>query len=103
MKNQEEIYRSVCRVCHGGCGALLSVKAGKLVKVAPDPDSPFNRGRMCIKGPATPEMMYHTSRLLVPLKRIGARGSNRWEKVTWDTALGDIVNRIDTIRETSGP
>jgi len=73
------------------------------VKVAPDPDSPFNRGRMCIKGPATPEMMYHTSRLLVPLKRIGARGSNRWEKVTWDTALGDIVNRIDTIRETSGP
>jgi anaerobic selenocysteine-containing dehydrogenase len=103
MKDQEEIYRSVCRVCHGGCGALLSVREGRLVKVAPDPNSPFNLGRMCIKGPATPEMMYHPSRLLAPLKRIGARGSNRWEKVAWDTALGDIVNRIDTIRETSGP
>jgi anaerobic selenocysteine-containing dehydrogenase len=103
MKDQEEIYRSVCRVCHGGCGALLSVKDGRLVKVAPDPDSPFNRGRMCIKGPATPEMMYHASRLLVPLKRIGARGSNRWEEVAWDTALDDIANRLDSIREESGP
>jgi anaerobic selenocysteine-containing dehydrogenase len=103
MKDQEEIYRSVCRICHGGCGALLSVREGLLVKVAPDPESPFNRGRMCIKGPATPEMMYHASRLLVPLKRIGVRGSNRWEKVSWDTALGDIADRMDRIREASGP
>lgn len=103
MKDKEKIFRSVCRVCHGGCGALLSVKEGRLVKVAPDPDSPFNRGRMCIKGLATPEMMYHASRLLVPLKRIGARGSNRWEEVAWDTALGDIANMLDSIREKSGP
>jgi thiosulfate reductase / polysulfide reductase chain A len=103
MKDQEEIYRSVCRVCHGGCGALLTVREGMLVKVAPDPDSPFNRGQMCIKGPATPEMMYHASRLLVPLKRIGARGSNHWEEVAWDTALGEIANRLDCIREKSGP
>lgn len=103
MKHKEEIFRSVCRVCHGGCGALLSVREGRLVKVAPDPDSPFNRGRMCIKGPATPEMMYHASRLLVPLKRVGARGSNRWKEVAWDTALGDIANRLDSIRDESGP
>lgn len=103
MKDQEEIYRSVCRVCHGGCGALLSVKEGRLVKVAPDPDSPFNMGKMCIKGPTTPEMMYHPSRLLAPLKRIGARGSNHWEKVSWDSALGDIADRMDRIKETSGP
>jgi thiosulfate reductase/polysulfide reductase chain A len=103
MKDQEEIYRSVCRVCHGGCGALLSVREGRLVKVAPDPDSPFNRGKMCIKGPTTPEMMYHPSRILAPLKRIGARGSNRWEKVSWETALGDIADRMDRIREASGP
>lgn len=90
-------------MCHGGCGALLTVREGRLVKVAPDPDSPFNRGRMCIKGPTTPEMMYHPSRILAPLKRIGAKGSNRWEKVSWDTALGDIADRMDRIREASGP
>lgn len=103
MKGQEEIYKSVCRVCHGGCGALLSVRNGRLVKVTPDPESPFSQGRMCIKGPATPEMMYHPSRILAPLKRIGVRGSNRWEKVSWDTALGAIADSMDRIREASGP
>ena len=103
MQNREETYKSVCRICHGGCGALLTVKDGKLVKVAPDPDSPFNRGKMCVKGPATPEMMYHPSRLLSPLKRIGDRGSNQWEKVSWDTALSDIAGRMDRIRSESGP
>ena len=103
MKDHEKIYRSVCRICHGGCGALLTVREGRLVKVAPDPHSPFNRGRMCIKGPATPEMMYHPSRLLSPLKRVGARGSNQWEKVSWDVALSDIAGRMDRIRSESGP
>lgn len=103
MSGYEEIYKSVCRVCHGGCGALLTVRDGRLVKVAPNPDSPFNRGGMCIKGPATPEMMYHPSRILAPLKRIGARGSNRWEKVSWDDALGDIADKMERIREVSGP
>lgn len=103
MQDREIIYRSVCRICHGGCGALLTVRDGRLVKVAPDPDSPFNQGRMCVKGPATPEMMYHPSRLLAPLKRVGARGSNQWEKVSWDAALSDIAYRMDRIRSESGP
>jgi len=80
----------------------LSVKDGRLVKVSPDPDSPFNRGRMCVKGLATPEIMYHPSRLRTPLKRIGERGSNRWEAVSWDAALGDIADRLDRIRTESG-
>ena len=102
MQDQEKTYKSVCRICHGGCGALLTVKDGKLVKVMPDPDSPFNRGRMCVKGPATQEMMYHPSRLLSPLKRIGDRGSNQWKKVSWDAALSDIAGRMDHIRSESG-
>ena len=80
----------------------MSVKDGRLVKVSPDPDSPFNRGRMCVKGLATPEIMYHPSRLRTPLKRIGERGSNRWEAVSWDAALGDIADRLDRIRTESG-
>lgn len=103
MKNKEKILRSVCRICHGGCGALLSVKDGKLLKVKPNPDSPFNRGQMCIKGTATPEIMYHPSRLLSPLKRNGDRGSNQWKEISWDTALTEIANRLDYIRQESGP
>jgi anaerobic selenocysteine-containing dehydrogenase len=47
-------------------------------------------------------MMYHPSRILTPLKRVGARGSNRWKQVSWDIALTDITNRMDRIRGDSG-
>jgi thiosulfate reductase / polysulfide reductase chain A len=98
-----QVYRSVCRNCHGGCGALLYVEDQKLVRVRPDPDCPFNFGQMCAKGISTPELMYHPSRLLVPLKRNGERGSNRWKEIDWDTALGEIAALLDAMRCESGP
>ena len=85
LNDKEKVFKSVCRICHGGCSMLLSVKNGKLMKVKPA-ESPFNRGQMCIKGHCTPEMMYHPSRLLNPLKRIGSRGENKWQEIDWDTA-----------------
>ena len=97
------VFKSVCRVCHGGCSALLRVKDARLTEVRPNPESPFNRGRMCIKGLATPEMMYHPSRLLTPLKRHGKRGTNQWKEIDWDTALDEITTRLGGIREESGP
>jgi len=103
FKKMEEVFRSVCRICHGGCGALLFVRDGRLIRVKPDPDSPFSLGRMCIKGLTTPEIMYHPSRLLSPLKRVGARGANRWEEITWDRALSEIAVKMDRIRGESGP
>jgi len=103
FKDKEGVFRSVCRICHGGCSALLFVRKGKLVRIKPDPESPFNRGQMCVKGLATPEMMYHPSRLLNPLKRKGDRGSNQWEEIDWDTALGEIADRLYMMRQESGP
>ena len=98
-----ENLKSVCRNCHGGCGVILSIKDNRLTKVAPDPESPFNRGQMCIKGSATPEIVYHHSRIVTPLKRVGKRGSNTWEEIDWDTALDEISERIDTLRCETGP
>jgi thiosulfate reductase / polysulfide reductase chain A len=102
-QHKEQVFRSVCRSCHGGCAALLTVKDGRLTKVRPAPDSPFNCGQMCVKGLATPELVYHPSRLRAPLKRDGERGSNRWKEISWDTALDEIAARLDAIRKESGP
>jgi thiosulfate reductase/polysulfide reductase chain A len=98
----EKVFKSVCRICHGGCSMLLSVTNGKLTKVKPA-ESPFNRGQMCIKGHYTPEMMYHPARLLTPLKRIGNRGEQKWQEIDWDTALNEIAEQLDKIRQTLGP
>ena len=97
------MFRSVCRGCHGGCGALLTVRNGRLIEVAPDPDAAPNYGQFCEKGIATPEMMYSPQRLTTPLKRDGARGSNRWTELDWETALDEIAKQLDGIRTESGP
>ena len=98
-----ELMRSVCRGCHGGCGVLLTVDEGRLTDVAGDPDSPFNRGAICVKGKAAPEIVYHPDRLRHPLKRKGDRGSGRWQQISWDQALDEISERLGDIRLESGP
>jgi len=103
IHQKEQIYKSVCRICHGGCGTLLYVRNGRLVKVKGDPDSPLNKGWMCIKGLATPEITYHPSRLREPLRRKGPRGSGEWETASWDRVLDEIASKMDTLRKEYGP
>ena len=102
LQDNEQIFKSVCRICHGGCGAILHVKNGQLVKVKGDPESPLNKGWMCIKGMATPEITYHPSRLTEPLRRIGSKDNFEWESVSWDEVLDEIANKLDSIRKESG-
>lgn len=96
-------FKSICRVCHGGCAARVTVADGKVVRVRPWPGSPFNRGRMCVKGLSTPLAMYHPDRLTVPLKRVGGRGEGKFAPVSWDEALADIAARLDACRRETGP
>lgn len=99
----EQEFKSVCRGCHGGCGAVLYVKDGRLVRVKGDPDSPLSKGTMCIKGITAPEIVNHTRRLKYPLRRKGSRGSCGWERISWDEALDEIASKVGAIRSESGP
>jgi anaerobic selenocysteine-containing dehydrogenase len=47
-------------------------------------------------------MLYHPDRLKFPLRRTGARGANVWERISWETAISEMVDRFATIREESG-
>ncbi|MBF0465570.1 MAG: molybdopterin-dependent oxidoreductase [Nitrospirae bacterium] len=97
------IHRSVCRSCHGGCGALVYVENGKVVKVKGDPDSPISRGYMCVKGLKAHEIANHPDRLKTPLKRIGERGQNKWTEISWDDALDEISGKVSELKSTFGP
>jgi len=89
-------------MCHGGCGVLIHVADGKIVKLEGDPESPLNAGRLCPKGAASLETVYHPDRLQVPLKRVGERGAGQWERVSWDSALDDIAAKLVEIKRTDG-
>ena len=90
--------------CHDGCGVLLYTdKNGKLVKVAGDPDNPFNQGRLCVRCLALPDLVNHPDRLQYPMKRVGARGEDKWERITWEEAYDTIEARFNEVKDKYGP
>jgi anaerobic selenocysteine-containing dehydrogenase len=90
--------------CHEGCGIIYYTdKDGKLVKVEGDPNSPFNRGRLCLRCLNYIEEINSPERLKYPLKRVGERGEDKWERVTWDEALDIIDDHVKRIQKEYGP
>ncbi|MFO0752373.1 MAG: molybdopterin-dependent oxidoreductase [Thermodesulfovibrionales bacterium] len=100
---EEKTRRSICRICHGGCGALVTVRDNAVVAVKGDPASPVSRGWMCVKGLRSADIANHPDRLRVPLKRRGTRGGAQWEEIPWEQALDEIAERLASLRNTTGP
>ena len=89
------IVKTYCaRMDHGGCGLLVHVEDGRIIRIEGDPDSPLNRGTICAKGVAQIERLNHPDRLRHPLKRVGARGEGKWERISWDEALTTLSQGI---------
>jgi len=57
----------------------------------------------CIKGMTIPDVMYHPDRIKYPLKRAGKRGEGKWERISWDEAIGTIAGKLKEIKEEFGP
>ena len=102
MENQR-VVRSACRMCHGVCQELVHLEGERVAKVTGDPDSPTSHGYICPKGRAAPELLYHPDRVLHPLRRAGGRGENKWERISWEEALGEMADRLRAVKEESGP
>lgn len=88
--------------CHNGCGLLMYTKDGKLEKVEGDPNMPFFNGRLCMRCLALPEVVNHPDRLKYPMKRVGARGENKWERITWDEAIDIVCEKANGFIEKYG-
>ncbi len=89
--------------CHSGCGVKLHIKDDKLVKVEGDEEHPFMQGRLCPRALALTQYAYHPNRLTHPLKRVGERGEDKWERISWDEALDTCEEGLKTIRDKYGP
>ena len=89
--------------CHQGCGVLYYVKDGKLEKVEGDPNSTVQNGRLCMRCLALPETVYNETRVTTPLKRVGERGENKWERITWDEAYDIVEENVRRVWDELGP
>jgi len=79
------------------------VEDGKLVKIEGDPDHPWNQGRLCARALAMTQYIEHPKRLRRPLKRVGERGQDQWQEISWEEAFDIIEKRMKEIRREHGP
>ncbi|NTU90176.1 MAG: molybdopterin-dependent oxidoreductase, partial [Actinobacteria bacterium] len=80
--------------CHDSCGVLLYTKDDRLDHVEGDPLDPYANGKLCMRCLDLPEMVNNPLRIKYPMKRIGERGENKWERLSWEEALDIIENYI---------
>lgn len=87
---------TVCFNCESACGLLAYVdkETYDVRKFEGNPIHPGSRGRNCAKGPATLNQMYDPERIFHPLKRVGKRGEERFKRISWDDALGEIAAQM---------
>ena len=97
-----EVVKSCCNMCYRICGVLVHLDNGKVTRLVGDPEAPANGGCLCVKGLAAIETLNHPARLKYPLKRVGARGEGKWQRVSWDEALETIAGAMNSARETYG-
>ncbi len=102
---QHGIVRGACpHDCPDTCAMLVTVEQGRATRVAGDPEHPFTNGFLCAKVNRYVERTYHRDRVLRPLRRVGTKGSGKFEPVTWDDALDAIAGRLSAIaRSSDGP
>ncbi|MBL0945001.1 MAG: molybdopterin oxidoreductase family protein [Hydrogenophaga sp.] len=83
--------------CPDTCALLTTVENGRAVRVQGNPDHRHTDGVLCTKVSRYAERTHHPERLLQPLRRVGPKGSGRFEPVSWDEALDDIAARLKAI------
>jgi anaerobic selenocysteine-containing dehydrogenase len=98
-------HASVCTLdCPDTCSLTVTVEAGRITKVRGSHALPYTDGVICNKvAHHTADFVHGPGRLLHPLKRAGARGSGRFERIGWDEALDTIRQRVGAVIERWGP
>ncbi|HYA44139.1 MAG TPA: molybdopterin-dependent oxidoreductase, partial [Acidimicrobiales bacterium] len=96
VERRYRLIPTACFNCEAACGLLtyVSKETGQIERLEGNPLHPGSRGRLCAKGAAILNQLHSADRVLYPLKRKGPRGSNRWERTTWEEVLETLGGRI---------
>src|SRR5262249_53681427 len=110
VPGQEEWRPAVCTACAAGCGTIVRIMEGTrtiqrngenwheriaaVKKVEGNPLDPVSGGRLCARGQATVQGLYHPSRLRGPMKRTGDRGKGKFTAISWDEAISSASQAL---------
>ncbi|MBP3700338.1 MAG: molybdopterin-dependent oxidoreductase, partial [Lachnospiraceae bacterium] len=104
LPKEDKVVRTVCAPnCTGSCAINAYVKDDTIIKVEPGefPDPSYNR--ICLKGISSAmQRVYSADRIKYPMKRVGARGEGKWERLSWDDAIALLADKFTTLSDQYG-
>jgi anaerobic selenocysteine-containing dehydrogenase len=94
-----ETHTTFCRICEALCGLEATVDNGRVASIVPDERHIATQGFACPKGLKQHKIYDSPDRLRYPMKRVG----RSWQRVSWEQALLEIGERVQSIRQRLSP
>ena len=101
----EMVKPSVCTLdCPDACSLSVVVHDGRIEEIRGSQANPYTAGVLCNKVTRhLPELIHGEGRLTTPLRRTGAKGEGRFERIGWEQALDLIHERFSAAIAEHGP
>lgn len=94
-----EETRTICPYCGCGCGLVLGIRDGKIVRVRGDKTDPVAKGSLCVKGRFGLDFVNAEDRLTSPL----IKKNGKFEEASWEEALSLVTEKLAGIKKEHGP
>ena len=95
---------SFCDICSPmpGCAVTCTVRNGEVTAVKGTEGHPGGNGSLCTKGLAVRQYINRKDRIRTPLRRVGERGTDAFEPISWEEAYDEICGKLTGIRKEYG-
>ena len=97
-----DVIHTICQMCYFYCGIQVTVDGGRILRIDGQRNHPVNHGRLCAKALAAAQLATDPNRLKTPLRRIGDRGENNWQEISWKQAIEEIAQQMATFKQRHG-
>jgi len=112
LTGKELVYRTGhSNNCDGACGHLIHVTDGRVTMVGPagwgtetisGAPVPTFHPRICLRGLSQISNTYSPDRIKYPYKRVGPRGSGKWQRISWDEATSLVAENFTRVQAKYG-
>ncbi|MDZ7266015.1 MAG: molybdopterin-dependent oxidoreductase [candidate division KSB1 bacterium] len=98
-----QILPSVCPMdCPDTCSLEVEVTDGRIRKIRGSQENPLTAGFICAKVANFGRRVHGSERLLYPMRRSGAKGGGRFQRITWEEAIAMICQACREIQSRWG-
>ena len=89
--------------CGGICVIRPTVSEGCMLDIRSDTSSNNPQIRACVRGRGYRKTFLNPGRLRYPMKRLGKRGSGKFERISWEEAVDLLAENWKRIKAAYGP